>query len=281
MNRNWRISSVGLLAMVLLLGIWFSGGMAGGSRANAADNNRVSSDTQTTSDTTAVHIPVVYLAGDSTVQTYRASQRPQAGWGQMIASYFDDGVQFSNHAIGGRSSRSFIEQGRLDTIVSLLQPGDYLMVQFGHNDADSSKPERYTPVNDYRNYLKTYIDRARSKGAIPILVTPVSRRDYNAANGQFKPSFPDYVAAMKQVAAETNTLLIDLNARSVALYNTIGIEGTKSIFLHVAAGQYPYFPDGVQDNTHFQEQGAIKIAGLVATGIDELNIPLSEHLLAP
>ncbi|MFD1886927.1 rhamnogalacturonan acetylesterase [Paenibacillus wenxiniae] len=281
MNRNRRVPGIGMVVMMLLLSVWCSGGATGLNQVSAADNNGLSVNVQTTADATAVHIPVVYLAGDSTVQTYRASQRPQAGWGQMIASYFDEGVQFSNHSIGGRSSRSFIEQGRLDTIVSLLQPGDYLMVQFGHNDADSSKPERYTPVNDYRTYLKTYIDRARSKGATPILVTPVSRRDYNAANGQFKPSFPEYVQAMKQVAAETNTLLIDLNARSVALYNATGIEGTKSIFLHVAPGQYAYFPDGVQDNTHFQEQGAVQIAGLVAAGIKDLNIPLSQHLLAP
>ncbi|WP_322907438.1 rhamnogalacturonan acetylesterase [Paenibacillus campi] len=278
MSRNVRIVSNGWIALLLLVGIWCSSGTVAGMQTATANNDTAANEGASTD---GARIPVVYLAGDSTVQTYRSAQRPQAGWGQMIAGYFDDGVQFSNRAIGGRSSRSFIEQGRLDTIVSLLQPGDYLMVQFGHNDADFSKPERYTPVNDYRQYLKTYIDRAHSKGATPILVTPVSRRDYNASTGQFNPSFPDYVQAMKQVAAETNTLLIDLNARSVALYNETGVEGTKSIFLHVAPGEYSAFPNGVQDNTHFQEQGAVKIAGLIAAGIQELNIPLSGHMIHP
>ncbi|WP_227871854.1 rhamnogalacturonan acetylesterase [Paenibacillus bovis] len=225
------------------------------------------------------HLPTIYLAGDSTVQTYREAQRPQAGWGQMIGQYLDDSIAVSNQAIGGRSSRSFIEQGRLDTIISQIQPGDYLMIQFGHNDADR-KPERYTPVQDYHNYLKVYIHGARSKGATPILVTPVSRRDYNAS-GQFNVSFPEYVAAMKQVAAETQTPLLDLSARSVAYYNSVGIEGTTSIFLHVQPGLYPYFPNGVVDNTHFQEYGAMQIAGLVAEGIRDLGLPLSEHVLNP
>lgn len=221
--------------------------------------------------------PTVYLAGDSTVQTYAASKQPQAGWGQMIDRYLDENVTISNQAIGGRSSRSFIEQGRLDTILNQIQSGDYLMIQFGHNDADT-KPERYTPVPDYKIYLKQYIDGALAHGATPILVTPVGRRDYNTTTGKFNISFPNYVAAMKEVAQETNTKLLDLSTRSVAYYDSVGVEDTKKVFLHVPAGVYPNFPDGVVDNTHFQEYGAIQIARLVAEGIADLQLPLSEHV---
>ncbi|WP_411345302.1 rhamnogalacturonan acetylesterase [Paenibacillus sp. WLX1005] len=278
---NLRKTPLFLIGLFTLLGFLF-GGMSGTIQASSGQPNGTTTvaaqhDATVVANETAATVTTVYLAGDSTVQTYRSSQQPQAGWGQMIGSYFDSGVVISNHAIGGRSSRSFIEQGRLDTILNQIQPGDYLMIQFGHNDADT-KPERYTPVNDYRNYLKQYIDGARSKGANPILVTSVSRRDYDA-NGQFKTSFPTYVQAMKEVAVETNTPLLDLSARSVALYNQVGVEGTKSIFLHAAAGIYPYFPDGVADNTHFQEQGAVRIASLVADGIRDLQLPLSAHLL--
>ncbi|WIM41170.1 GDSL-type esterase/lipase family protein [Paenibacillus sp. PK4536] len=228
-------------------------------------------------ESVVVSNPTVYLAGDSTVQTYATSKQPQAGWGQMIDRYLDEKVKISNQAIGGRSSRSFIEQGRLDTILNQIQPGDYLMIQFGHNDADT-KPERYTPVPDYKVYLKQYIDGARAHGATPILVTPVGRRDFNTTTGQFNISFPNYVTAMKEVATQTNTKLIDLSARSVAYYNSIGAEESKKVFLHVPAGVYPNFPDGVVDNTHFQEYGAIQIARLVAQGIADIQLPLSEHV---
>ncbi|WP_458119940.1 rhamnogalacturonan acetylesterase [Paenibacillus sp. Z6-24] len=277
-----RMMPLLLLGLITCLGTLF--GAMGASAAPTTNTIEDSTHGVTNSLATSAvtqdvyaHRPTIYLAGDSTVQSYRESQRPQAGWGQMIGRYLDDSIAVSNHAIGGRSSRSFIEQGRLDTIIGQLQTGDYLMIQFGHNDADR-KPERYTPVGDYRNYLKVYIHGARSKGATPILVTPVSRRDYNP-DGQFNVSFPEYVEAMKQVAAETQTPLLDLSARSVAYYNAVGIEGTTSIFLHVQPGVYPYFPNGVVDNTHFQEYGAVQIAGLVADGLRELNLPLSGHLL--
>ncbi len=281
MKQNWRISSLAFLAAVILIGVWISHGSTPANRAVvAADMEQPITGMENVSHPTGVHIPVVYLAGDSTVQTYATAQRPQAGWGQMIARYFDQGIQFSNHAMSGRSTRSFIEQGRLDAITSQLQPGDYLMIQFGHNDANSARADRYTPVPDYARYLKEYIDLAYEKDATPILVTPVSRREYDVTAKQFKRSFPEYVQAMKQVAVETNTLLIDLNASSAELYTTLGVEATQSTFLHTMPGQSPAFPNGIQDDTHFQEQGARQIAGLVASGIKQLDIPLAQHVLA-
>jgi hypothetical protein len=138
-------------------------------------------------------LPSVYIAGDSTVQTYDEYWRPEAGWGQMIPRFFSSDVSFKNHAIGGRSTKTFINEGRLDNILREIKPNDFFLIQFGHNDATISVPERYASVPDYKNYLKTYINGARQRGAIPILVTPVGRRDFNPTTGKFNVSFPEYV----------------------------------------------------------------------------------------
>ncbi|KQQ83149.1 fibronectin type III domain-containing protein [Arthrobacter sp. Leaf137] len=222
--------------------------------------------------------PAVYLTGDSTVQTYDPGFVPQAGWGQMIDRYFDSAVTFRNHAIGGRSSKNFISQGRLDEVLRVINPGDYLMVQFGHNDATVGVDDRYASPADYKEYLRTYVHGARQRGAIPILVTPVGRRDYDEATGKFRVSFPEYVAKMQELAAEENVAVVDLSASSRAYYDAIGPEDTKSVFLHVDAGVYPNRPTGTVDNTHFQEYGAIQIARLVAGGVKQLNVPLASRV---
>jgi fibronectin type 3 domain-containing protein len=222
----------------------------------------------------------VYLASDSTVQTYDPYYEPQAGWGQVIDRYFDDEVAIANHAIGGRSSRSFIEQGRLDAILAEIQPGDYLFVQFGHNDATASVPERYTSPDDYKMYLRDhYIAGAIEKGAIPVLVTPVSRRSFDADTGEFNVSFPEYVEKVHELHEETGVAMVDLSASSREYLNAIGPEEAKSVFLHVPAGVYPNRPNGTTDDTHFQEYGAIQMARLVAEETATLGLPLSEHVV--
>ncbi|MGG1643401.1 rhamnogalacturonan acetylesterase [Paenibacillus sp. NRS-1782] len=222
--------------------------------------------------------PSVYLAGDSTVQTYKASMKPQAGWGQMLAPFFTDETTFVNRSIGGRSTKTFLIQGRLDDILRTIRPGDYLLIQFGHNDAAINNQERYVSPADYKVYLKTYIQGATQRGATPVLITPVGRRDYDAASASYRISFPEYVQAMKETASETGVALVDLSQLSVAYYNTLGPEGTIPLFLHLEPGVYPAFPDGVKDDTHFQEYGAEQIARLVAQGVRELNIPLSSYV---
>jgi lysophospholipase L1-like esterase len=222
--------------------------------------------------------PTIYIASDSTAQTYNTSLRPQMGWGQKLANYFDTSTTVANHAIGGRSSRSFIEQGRLDTILAAIQPGDYLFVQFGHNDASSGNPERYTSPADYKRYLRdNYMAGATARGATPVLITPVSRRDYDA-NGQFRVSFPDYVNRVHELVSETGVAMIDLSARSRSYLNSIGPEAAKGVFLHTNPGQYPAFPDGVADNTHFQENGANQMARIVSEGAAALPLPISDHV---
>ncbi|MEV2196696.1 rhamnogalacturonan acetylesterase [Streptomyces phaeochromogenes] len=222
----------------------------------------------------------VYIASDSTAQTYNSRYYPQAGWGQKLASFLSSNIAVANHAIGGRSSRSFIEQGRLAAIHQVIRAGDYLFTQFGHNDATVSNPERYTSPADYKEYLRNdYIRATRARGATPVVVTPVSRRSYNASTGKFNVSFPAYVDAAKAVAREEGAPLVDLAAASRVYLDGVGIEGSKGIFLWLAAGQYPNFPNGVQDNTHFQERGAVEMARLVARAVAGLGLPISGEVV--
>ncbi|MFJ1581458.1 MULTISPECIES: rhamnogalacturonan acetylesterase [unclassified Streptomyces] len=221
-------------------------------------------------------VATLYIAGDSTAQTYTSGYYPQAGWGQTLPGFFTPNITVANRAIGGRSSRSFIEQGRLAAIHDVIKPGDYLFVQFGHNDATTGNPERYTSPADYKEYLRNdYIRATRSRGATPVVVTPVSRRSYNESTGQFNVSFPQYVDAAKAVAAEERVPLVDLSALSRTYLNGIGIEASKNVFLWLNPGQYPNFPNGIQDNTHFQQNGATQMSRLVAQGVARLGLPLS------
>ncbi|RCX20172.1 lysophospholipase L1-like esterase [Anaerobacterium chartisolvens] len=207
----------------------------------------------------------VYICGDSTVMTYNASYYPQAGWGQMISKYFNSNVTFVNRAIGGRSSKSFVEEGRLDSILNVIKPNDYLFIQFGHNDATISNPERYAaPYTTYKEYLGRYIDGARAKGAIPVLITPVARLNYS--NNTFKNDFPDYCTAMKQVASEKAVVLIDLMTLSLNYYASIGYNEAYKLYLVSSNGS---------DYTHFTEAGADAIAGIISREVKKLNIPLA------
>ncbi|MFD9439567.1 rhamnogalacturonan acetylesterase [Streptomyces sp. NPDC060006] len=229
-----------------------------------------------TASAAAAATGTVYIASDSTAQTYNSRYYPEAGWGQKLSSYFTSNVTVANHAIGGRSSRSFIEQGRLAAIHQVIRSGDYLFVQFGHNDATVNNPERYTSPADYKEYLRNdYIRATRARGATPVVVTPVSRRSYNASTGKFNVSFPAYVDAAKAVAREERAPLVDLAAASRVYLDGVGVEGSKGIFLWLNAGQYPNFPNGVQDNTHFQERGAVEMARLVSRAVAGLGLPIS------
>ncbi len=223
--------------------------------------------------------PTVFVTGDSTVQTYDSFWAPQAGWGQMIDRFLSDDVTVDNHAIGGRSSKNFISQGRLDTVLRQIRPGDYLFVQFGHNDNSYGVDDRFAAPGDYSNYLRTFVDGAEQRGATAVLVTPVSRRSFNAETGEANVSFPEYVQAASDLAAETGTPLVDLSASSRAYLTEIGPEQAKSVFLWVPAGVYPNRPNGTQDDTHFQEYGAIQMARLVAADVATLDVPLAAEVV--
>ncbi len=216
----------------------------------------------------ATAAPVVYLAGDSTVMSYSAGYYPKQGWGGRIGDFFNSGVTFNNRAIGGRSSKSFVDEGHLSSILRVIKPGDYLFIQFGHNDDQRDVRLHTDPFTSYKTYLAMYVDLSRQYGAIPVLVTPVGRRRYDS-NGRFLNDFADRCTAMRELAAERNVPLIDLNAKSIAFYNGLGVPATTDVFLWLAANQYPVYPNGIYDGTHFQEYGAGQLARLVVQGIEE------------
>lgn len=215
----------------------------------------------------------IFLAGDSTMSNYDASVAPRTGWGQVLSNYMNKEIRVQNHASSGRSSKSFIDEGRLKTILDKIQANDYLFIQFGHNDEKSDK-ERHTEAStSFKYYLKEYIEGAKSKRAFPVLITPVQRRSFNDC-GIFEETHGDYPMAMQQLARQYGIPLIDLAASSRDLYEKLGIEASKELFLWFEAGTNMNYPDGSQDDTHFSEFGANEIAKLVINGIRENNLPL-------
>ncbi|MEU5262796.1 rhamnogalacturonan acetylesterase [Amycolatopsis sp. NPDC021455] len=225
----------------------------------------------------AATVTHVYIAGDSTASTYVSAQAPRAGWGQALPVFLTPNAVAVNVAKSGASSKSFIDLGRLDHILGLIKKGDYLLISFGHNDEKSDDPARYTePSTTYKQYLSQYIDKSRAKGAIPILLTPVERRHFGST-GVITPSHGAYPAAMRELAAAKRVPLVDLTAASTALWNRAGVEGTKKYFMIFPAGKYPNYPDGSQDNTHFQASGAIEVARLIATALrDQGAVPAAD-----
>src|SRR5689334_19666042 len=194
----------------------------------------------------------VYVAGDSTAATYATADVPRAGWGQALPVFLRPEVAVVNGALSGASSKSFADLGRLDLILAAIRPGDVLLVSFGHNDEKSEDPARYTtPYGTFQDYLRRYLDGARARRAHPVLVTPVERRRFTA-DGVAYLSHGDYPDAMRALAAETRTPLIDLTALSFDLWGKLGPEATKEYFLHLDPGESPNYPTGVADNTHFQ-----------------------------
>ncbi|SHN36147.1 rhamnogalacturonan acetylesterase [Gracilibacillus kekensis] len=201
----------------------------------------------------------IFLASDSTCQTYTEEHYPQAGWGQFLSNYLSN-FKIENHAIGGRSSKTFIEEGRLVKILAEISKDDYLIIQMGHNDSTKERPARFTePYNDFKKYLKQYIHGARAKHAIPIIVTPVTRLHY--VKGEFLQDFGDYCNAIKEVADEENVLLIDLMTLSNRHLQSIGYDKAKDYYMVSANGE---------DCTHFTIKGADQIAKLIALQLDAI-----------
>lgn len=223
----------------------------------------------------------LFWAGDSTVQYNNISTFPQTGMGQVINLYLKPEVRVENHAKNGRSTKSFLADGRLDPIRENIQEGDILLIQFGHNDEKVSDPSRYTdPQTDYKANLRIFIQTAREKKAYPVLVTPLERRtfleDGTLSIGEHVP----YVKAMKEVAKEEQVPLIDLSAKSRKLISEAGDEPSKKWFMHVPAGVYPHFPNGLStDNTHLRYEGAVTFAGCIAEGLKELGGVYADLLL--
>lgn len=213
------------------------------------------------------HAATIHLIGDSTVCNYSSTYYPRTGWGQVLGSSFKTTIAINNKALSGRSSKSFYDEGAWTPVKNALKSGDYVFIQFGHNDEKSADATRYTdPYTTYQQYLTIYINDARAKGAIPILVTPVERNSWS--NGTVKATHGNYPDAMRKLATAKAVPLVDLTALSTAKYISLGqTYTTNSVFMNLAAGQYPNYPSGNTDNTHFQQNGANIIARLVVDAI--------------
>ncbi|MEU3609195.1 rhamnogalacturonan acetylesterase [Streptomyces sp. NPDC035033] len=208
----------------------------------------------------------LFLAGDSTAAQKYADAAPETGWGMALPLFLHRGLTVANHAVNGRSTKSFLDEGRLGPIADALRPGDVLIVQFGHNDQKTTDPTRFTdPWGSYQDNLRVFIDTARARGALPVLATSVERRRFDAA-GTAQRSLGDYPAAARELAAAHDVPLLDVEALSLALWQRLGPEATKTYFNWTATEQ---------DNTHFNPPGAIEVARIVAREL------LRTRVLAP
>lgn len=227
----------------------------------------------------------IFLIGDSTVadytgdynpgKSYMKNRYPIAGWGQEFQPFFvKDSVQNVKHlankniiihdkAKGGRSTRTFFQEGRWREVYTQLKKGDYVLIQFGHNDAAEDKPERFVNLEGYKEFLRLYVDQTREKGAIPIILSPVAR-NYPWKNGKLENVHGEYPFVAEEIAKEKNVAFLDLNQISMNFFSKKGQDYvTSTYFMNFGANLYDAYPDGQKDNTHFQIAGAKAVAALV------------------
>lgn len=219
----------------------------------------------------------IYMIGDSTMADKPTDDNPERGWGQLLPLFFDSTVVIENHARNGRSTGSFIREGLWDSVHSKLTPGDYVIIQFGHNDEKKEKGDRYTPPPAYRDNLVRFVRESRAKGALPILCTPVVRRRFDK-EGRFYDEHGVYPDIVREVADSLKVPLLDMHRSSWRLVEGLGPEESKKIFLWIPPGVYRSLPEGRTDNTHFGEYGATRIAALAVRALRESGHPLSAHL---
>lgn len=218
----------------------------------------------------------VWLIGDSTMSVKETKAYPETGWGMPFVYFFDSTVKVDNRAQNGRSTRTFMEENRWQPVVDAMQEGDYVFVQFGHNDEVKTK-KSYTTEEAFKANLVKYITDTRSKKANPVLLTPVARRSFDAA-GHVVGTHDVYAQIVRDVAKENNVPLIDLDKEAQALYQQWGVEKSKLLFNQLAPGEHPNYPQGKEDNTHFNELGARMIAEIVLKNIRSLGLDLVERV---
>jgi len=218
----------------------------------------------------------LWLIGDSTMSVKQVKAYPETGWGMPFVYFWDSTVTVQNLAQNGRSTRSFMTENRWQPAVDKMEAGDYVFVQFGHNDEVPTKAT-YTTEKDFAANLLQYINDTKSKGAIPVLLTPVARRKFT--NGKIEETHEVYAAIVRRVAKENKVVLIDLDEQSQELLQQWGEEGSVHLFNHLRAGEHPNYPEGKEDNTHFNELGARKMAELVLASVRTQLPALAERII--
>lgn len=219
------------------------------------------------------HALTVYLAGDSTVTDQQKA--PWAGWGQVLPRFFRPGVAVANHAESGRALYSFRWELRLEKILSTIRPGDYLLIQFGHND-QKNKADGAGPFTTYKKDLEQYVNAVRARKARPVLVTPMERRRWKG--GRPAETLADYAEAVRQVGKEQGVPVLDLHAMSLEPYTALGPEGSKRAFVHYPANSFPGQRDALRDDTHHSSYGAYELARCVVRSVRDRLPDLAKHL---
>ncbi len=223
-------------------------------------------------DTTAT---TIFLCGNSTVVDQ--NNEPWASWGQMITRWFGPSVAISNHAESGLTARTFIGGNRLEKILTMMRPGDYVVCEFGHNDEKEHRPGDGAWYHYVYN-LKIFIDKVRAAGGHIIFCTPTQRRAWQDDNIHLKDTHGDFPAAMRSVAEREGVPVIDLNGMTRTFFETLGFEGSKKALVHYPANTYPGQDKALADNTHFNPYGAYEVAKMVVTGMRRLQLPVVDGL---
>ncbi|MDQ9090100.1 rhamnogalacturonan acetylesterase [Pseudoalteromonas haloplanktis] len=222
----------------------------------------------------------LFMAGDSTMSIKEIKDYPETGWGMPFSIFFNDNVEIKNRAKNGRSTRTFISEGLWVGIIRELNKGDYVIIQFGHNDQSKHKIDRYTSPEQYKHNLSNFIADVRAKQAFPLLMTPVTRRYFND-EGKIKDTHPIYADIVRDVARETGVDFIDMERVTQQHFQAMGELNSRLRFMHLDAGLHPNYPIGVKDDTHFNELGAREVAQLVLREMRNLQHPLVMQLRTP
>jgi lysophospholipase L1-like esterase len=215
---------------------------------------------------TPVDVPTVFIIGDSTVCDQ--SREPFNSWGQMLPNFFQPDIAVANHGESGETYRDSIGRRRLDKILSLMKPGDYLLMQFGHNDQKQIAAGTGGPFTTYQAEMKVHVDGVRARGGIPVIISPMERRNYNS-DGSFKPTLADYAKASREEAAALGVAFVDLNAKSMLFYQALGRD--KAYLAFAGHGL-------TRDATHHDNYGSYELAKIIVQGIADNHLPLAAHL---
>lgn len=219
----------------------------------------------------------IWMIGDSTMANKQADKAPETGWGMVMNEFVTENVIVHNHAMNGRSSRSFVAEGRWKAVLDSIQPGDYVIIEFGHND-EKPAAKLHTDANTtYKEFLKKFVDETRSKGGNPIICSSIVRRHFDG-KGNLKDTHGDYIKASREIALESNTPFVDMEALTRKVVAELGSEKSKSFYLFSKPGEYPNRKDGVQDSTHLSGVGARKVAGLFVQAVKSQKLPLANCL---
>ena len=245
-------------------------------------------------------VPTIYIIGDSTAAEKNISKgQTERGWGMVLQGFFDEGVRVENHAVNGRSSRSFYTEGRWKEVIDKVKPGDYVIIQFGHND-EKPKPDRHTDVGTtFDAHLAQYVVETKAKGATPILMSPVVRRNFylvpekqdddeklrettykgeKVNSDTLVDTHGEYAKVAERVAKKYNVPFIDANKITHDIEQKAGVEGSRKFHMWLKPGEYSWAPKGRQDNTHYNIYGAHVMAGALADAIGDAIPKLKSHI---